>query len=157
MFHNEILEETTAQLRFSHSNLHACIGGHTQLVQYLLVKYNVQHFDLRSAINAASYYGRTEVVQLFLQVFHYETFDMDSVIYHAGNSGNIGLVEWLLGVYDHEIFNIESGFLEDVKRSRRVSKLKSCSTCDTCRVTLVTNPVLSFSKVIIRQIQCVSE
>ena len=93
----------------------ACIGGNTQLVQYLLAKYNVKHFDLRSAINAASYYGRTEVVQLFLQVFHYETFDMDSVMHHAFHIGQIRLVKWLLGVYDHEIFNIESGFLEDVK------------------------------------------
>jgi hypothetical protein len=79
------------------------------------VKYNVKHFDLRSAINAASYYGRTEVVQYFLQVFHYETFDMDRVMYHARNSGQICLVKWLLGVYDHEIYNIESGFLEDMK------------------------------------------
>jgi hypothetical protein len=62
-------------------------------VQYLLVKYNVKHFDLRSAINAASYYGRTEVVQLFLQVFHYETFDMDVVMSHARASGHIDLVE----------------------------------------------------------------
>ena len=79
------------------------------------MKYNVKHFDLKSSINAASYYGRTEVVQLFLQVFHYETFDMDVVMSHARASGQIRLVKWLLGVYDHEIFNIESGVLEDLK------------------------------------------
>jgi ankyrin repeat protein len=93
----------------------ACIGGHAQLVQYLLAKYKFKHFDLRSAIHTASYYGRTEVVQYFLQVFHYETFDMDAVMYHACASGRTGLVKWLLGVYDHRIFNIESGVTEDVK------------------------------------------